>query len=299
MRPPAEAETPGLAILMAVLAVALFSASDVLAKMLSETLGSLQIAWIRYSMFSAVALAMLVRAGRSAIRPRRPLLQSLRAVFLLGSATFFVVGLGHLGVAEATAISFVAPAFITALSIPLLGEVVRLRRWAALIVGLTGVLVVVRPGAGAFQPAAVYPLASALCGAVMVIITRRIGADDRTETTLFWSGAIGLLLLTLSAPLWFSSMGGRELGLGALMGLIYVGGQYLLIVAYSRGQASVLAPFSYAQLLIATALGVFIFGATPDALTLGGIGLIILGGGYTLYREGVLSRFRLGALRRA
>lgn len=283
-------QTPATAILLVVSAVSLFCFSDVLAKLLSEEMGSLQVSWLRYAVFSAVATTLVLRAGGGALRPARPGLQLLRGVFLLGSATLFILGLGRLGVAEATAVSFVTPAFITALSIPLLGERVHVRRWAALAVGLLGVLVVLRPGAGAFQPAALFPLASAFCGALMVIVTRRIGPADRPETTMFWSAMTGLVALSLTAPLWFRSVTWVEAALGVAMGLFYAAGQHLLILAYSRAPASVLAPFSYAQLMIATVLGYAVFNAAPDVATLLGIGLILAGGVYTLYREGVLSR---------
>lgn len=283
-------QTPATAILTVVSAVSLFCFSDVLAKLLSRDVSSLQISWLRYAVFSAVATTLVLRAGRGALRPTRLGLQVLRGVLLLGSATLFILGLGRLGVAEATAVSFVTPAFITALSIPLLGEVVHLRRWLALAIGLLGVLVVLRPGADAFQAAALFPLGSALCGALMVIVTRRIGAADRPETTMFWSALVGMVALSLTAPWWFRPVSWTQAAEGAAMGMFYAAGQHLLILAYSRAPASVLAPFSYVQLMIATALGYAVFNAVPDGLSLAGMALILLGGVYTLYREGVLSR---------
>lgn len=283
---------PGWPIPLVIAAVTLFSISDVLAKSLSQELPTLEITWLRYLTFSGVAVVLSLRRGPSAFRAGRPGLQVLRGVTLLGSATLFILGLSRLGVAEATAVSFVTPAFITALSIPLLGEAVHVRRWTAVLVGLAGVLIVLRPGGEAFQPAALFPLGSALCGAVMVIITRKIGPQEGVETTLVWSALIGLILLSASSPLWWEPIPAARLAAAAALGVCYAAGQYLLVVAYTRAQASMLAPFTYAQLLSATLLGYLVFGRVPDAMTLAGMGVILLSGAYTLYREGVLGRGR-------
>jgi drug/metabolite transporter (DMT)-like permease len=272
-------------------AVALFATSDIFAKTLTRTLPAPQVVWMRYLMFFALA-ALLVARARAGAASHCPRLQLFRAGALLGSATLFMLGLGKLGVAEATAVSFVTPAFITVLSVFVLKETVGLRRWVAVALGLAGVLVVLRPGAGAFQPAAVFPLASAICGAVMVVVTRRIGTAERTEITLLWSSGFGLALLSLSAPLWLTAMGWREVGFAAAMAALYAGGQLLLVLAYGRGEASALAPFSYAQIVIATALAGLVFGVTPDAISLVGMALIVFSGAYTLYRERVASRLR-------
>ena len=290
--PPARLGRP---ILMVVGAVGRFAAADVFAKLLSADFAALQVAWVRYVLLVAVAVLLAQRTGGRVLRPSRPGLQLARGLALLGSGVLFILGLGGLGVAEATAVSFVTPAIVTALSIPLLGEVVHLRRWAALLIGLAGVMVVLRPGGEAFQAAALFPLGSAASGALMVVLTRRIGADDPTETTLLWSAVTGFLALSATAFLWFRPMGPSALGAAAAMGGLYAVGQYLLVRAYQQGEASMLAPFSYAQILFATALGATVFGALPDAVSLAGMGLIVLGGAYTLYREGVLARLRLRA----
>jgi len=289
--PPKDLARP---VLMVVAAVAFFAGADVFAKQLSEDFAALQVAWLRYGMLLTVAMFMARRLGLQVLRPSRPGLQLARGATLLGSGLFFILGLGRLGVAEATAVSFVTPAIITGLSIVLLGEAVHLRRWTALLIGLAGVMVVLRPGGNAFQAAALFPLGSAACGAFMVIFTRRIGEDDTTETTLLWSAAVGFLVLSATA-VWFEPMEPRDLGRATAMGGLYAAGQYLLVQAYKQGEASMLAPFSYAQVVFAALLGALVFGALPDGVSLAGIGLIMLGGAYTLYREGVLARLRLRA----
>ena len=283
----------GRAMLMIVGAVGLFACADVFAKLLSQSNSAPQVAWVRYAMLLLVAVLLARRKSATVLRPRRPGLQALRAAALLGSGVLFILGLSRLPVAEATAVSFVTPMLVTILSVLVLNETVRLRRWAALIVGLIGVLVVLRPGGGALQPAVLFPLGSAACGALMVILTRRIGGDDPVETTLLWSAGLGFVALSLSAPLWIGPMPMSALGFAAGMGLCYAFGQYLLVKGYASGEASVLAPFSYAQVLFAAALGGWIFGDWPDQGSLIGIGLIVLSGVYLLSREGVLARLRI------
>lgn len=282
-----EAQPVLPAILLVLCAVVLFSLSDVLAKLLRQALPAVEIAWLRYIVFAGFGVLLAGRNRFAGLCPRRPVLQVLRGVGLVGSAVLFISGLGTLPVAEATAISFVSPAFITALSIPFLGEVVGIRRWAAVLVGLAGVLIVIRPGAGALQAAAAFPLLSALCWAATIIITRRMGATDRIETTLFWSALTGLAVLTALVPFDFVLPTAGQMGIALVLGLCASVGQYLVILAYRLVPASLLAPFSYAQILSSTGLGYLVFGAVPDRATFVGAAVVILSGLYTAHRERV------------
>lgn len=294
----AMAGTPALpapvlpAILLVLASVALFSMSDTMAKVLrAEGMPSLEIAWIRYVLFTLFGATLIGRRRFADIPARRPGWQVLRAMAIVGSAVLFIMGLGSLPIADATAISFVSPLLITALSIPMLRESVGPRRWAAVLVGLVGVLIVIRPGfGGAFQPAALLPVGSAFCWAVAMVTTRRIGLDDRAETTLFWTAAGGLILLSALVPFVFVMPSLHAFGIALALGACASSGQFLIVLAYRRAPASVLAPFSYGQLLTSTILGVFVFGAIPDGLTLLGAGIIIGSGIYTAHRERVRAR---------
>lgn len=278
------------AILLVIAAVALFSVSDVLAKLLRESLPAVEIAWIRYVTFAGLAVLLAARGRFAGLWPRQPGLQVLRGLAVLASAILFITGLGYLPVAEATAISFISPAFITALSIPFLGEIVGFRRWAAVLIGLLGVMIVIRPGSGAVQAAAALPLLSALCWAVGMVTTRRMGTRDRSETTLLWSALVGLAVLTAWVPFDFVPPGARQIGIGLVVGVCSSVGQYLVILAYRRAGASVLAPFSYVQLLSSTVIAYFTFGTVPDRATLLGAAVIILSGLYTAHRERIRAR---------
>lgn len=291
-RSRADASNAGAlpAILQVLVGVTLFSCSDTMSKYLRQTLPAVEIAWLRYVVFVLFGVALAGRRRFVGLKPKRPWLQLLRAVMVLGSAVLFITGLSYLPMAEAAAISFVSPAFITALSVPFLREQVGLHRWLATIVGLLGVIVVIRPGSDALQWAAIWPLGSAACWAVGMIATRLIGTHDRSETTLLWSAGIGLVLLTVLLPIGFMRPSLAEVGLGLFLGLTASTGQYLVILAYRRATASVLAPFSYLQLIASGLLGWLVFASVPDVLAFVGAAIIVASGLYVVYRERIRSR---------
>jgi drug/metabolite transporter (DMT)-like permease len=216
-------------------------------------------------------------------------LQIIRALAVAGSSVLFILGLGHLQVAEATAINFISPIFITALSIPLLGEKVGIRRWAAAAVGFLGVMLVVQPGSSAFQMAALLPIGAALSWAMAAIATRLM-SSERPETTLAWSAVVGLIALTAFVPFHWRTPTAGEIGLAVLMGGFSTMGHWLIILAYRKAAVSTIAPFSYVQLLFAGLLGFGVFGTVPGAMTLVGGGVIAASGLYTAHRERIRAR---------
>src|SRR5919112_5453010 len=155
--------------------------------------------------------------GRRAMATSRPGLQVVRALAVTGSSVLFIMGLSYLDVAENTAINFISPIFITALSIPLLGEKVGIRRWTAAAVGFAGVTLVVQPGGSAFQMAALLPIGAALSWAVTAIATRLM-SSERPEATLAWSAVVGLIALTAFVPFHWRTPTVGEIGLAVLMG---------------------------------------------------------------------------------
>ena len=290
--PPPQADDPLRGVPLILAAVTIFSVSDALAKHLGQFLPPVEVAWMRYATFLLLTLAPVLRSGPTALRSKTPALQVLRGLALVGSALSFMAALRFLPLAEATAINFVSPIFITALSIPILGEVVGARRWAAVGVGLAGVLIIVRPGGGAFGAEVFLPVLTAASWALAVIATRKMAGADRPGTTLFWSAGVGFALLSALLPFDFVPPSAGQVGLGLLLGLIASAGQWLIVLAYRHAAASVLAPFSYFQLLSAALLGFLAFGAVPDRWTLAGAGVIAASGLYTAHRERVRARER-------
>ncbi len=282
-------EQPLRGIALMIGATICFSLSDTMAKYLVGNLPAVEIAWIRYVVFTLLALGPLARRPAD-LRARRPLLQILRGLGIVASALFFILGLAHLPMAEAAAVSFASPLFITMLAFPLLGEVVGARGWAAAVLGFAGVLIAVRPGTDSFHPAALMVLLSSLAWAVSMIATRKMGVIDRSATTVVWTAGIGLLALTVLLPFAHGPMTLAQLGLAVLLGLAASSGHWLAIVAYRHAAASVLAPLSYAQLIWSSTFGFIVFGGLPDRWTLIGAVFIIGSGLYTVQRERVRLR---------
>jgi drug/metabolite transporter (DMT)-like permease len=272
-------------ILLIIGATVLFSTSDAMAKYVTRTLPVIELAWVRYIVFVLVSLAVARRQGRDVFATRRPVQQTLRGAAIVASALLFLLGLGRLPLADAAAINFVSPLLITALAVPLLGERVGLRRWIALIVGLSGAVLAAQPGSGAFRIAAVFPLLSALAWAYAMVLTRGFAATERPATTLVWTAVSGLLVLTCLLPFDARLPTGTELALCLLIGIVASGGQWMVVLAYRLAPASLLAPFSYLQLIWSTLLGYLAFGARPSAATLMGAAIIAGSGLYTAGRE--------------
>ncbi len=288
----AQTEDPLRGIALHSGATVLFAIADTTSKYLSASLPVVEIQWIRYVLFFGLALLLARRMSWGALRPNNPKLQLLRGLLVTGSSVLFVFGVRQMSMAEATTISFLSPLLITILSIPLLGEVVGIRRWGAVLVGMAGVLIVVRPGTNGFQPAAFWGMASSLCWASALIITRKISTSDQATTTLLCSSAIGAIALTFLAPIGWVWPSPTQWALLLMLGVLSSFGQWMVIVAHRQAAASLLAPFSYSQLLWAIAAGFLVFGALPDRWTLVGAAIIVASGLYTAHRERVRRNLR-------
>ncbi len=267
-----------------------------MAKYLSRGgLPAVEIAWIRFLVFVLIVLpVVLARSAGNPMRSARPLLQVLRGLGMLCSSIFFIAALGYLPIAGATATGFVAPLFVTGLSIVFLGEKVGLRRWAATVVGLIGVLVIVRPGTSAFNPGTVFPLLSALGWASALVLTRKIGSADSAVTTMVFSALTGFLVLTALVPFYWIAPNWSQILIGVGIGVTSTAGHWIVALAFRDADASLLAPFFYVQLLWVTLLGFVMFGEVPDTWTLSGAAIIIASGVYTAHRE----RLRRAAIAR-
>lgn len=278
----------GIALILG--ATLLFSMSDAMAKVLGQHLPVFEITWIRYGIFVLMAFGLASRTGRLRLRVRSPALQVLRGVSLVASAFFFVFALQLLPLADAAALGFVSPLMITLLAIPILGETVGIRRWGAIVVGFIGVLIVIRPGAGTFEPGAIFVLLSSSSWAVASVLTRKLSVWDDASTTLLWSAVSGFVVLSFTMPFVFEAPGMADLLLALLLGVVASTGQYLLVLAYRHAAASMLAPLSYAQLIWSSSLGFLVFGTLPDGWTVFGALIIAASGIYTAHRARLRAR---------
>jgi drug/metabolite transporter (DMT)-like permease len=285
---PARADRPFRGIALILASTAFLGASDVTAKYLSATLPSIEIAWIRFLVFALImSPAMMPGSPLYALRSQRPGLQMMRGVTLLASSLLFISGLRFLPIAEASATGFVSPLFVTALSIFFLGEKVGVRRWLATAVGLIGVLIILRPGTGAFHPAAFFPIVSALAWAGTLIMTRMMSGRELAVTTMTYSSIVGVCVLSVLVPFVWVAPSWQDVMFGVFIGVASSAGQWIVVLAFRYADASVLAPFSYTQLLSVSILGFVIFGELPDTWTVTGAAFIVASGLYTAHRERV------------
>jgi drug/metabolite transporter (DMT)-like permease len=287
-----QTEDPIRGIALSLGATVLFGTADTIAKFLAASLPVVEIQWIRYVIFLGMAIALARRIPRRLLRPRNPKLQILRGLCVIGSSVLFVYGIRSMTMAQATTISFLSPLLITILSIPLLGEIVGIRRWAAVLAGMIGMLVVIRPGTGGFEPAALFGVASSICWAVALILTRKMSATDQPTTTILWSAAIGAGVLTILLPFELVWPTGPQFALCLVLGVIASIGQWMVVQAHRHAGASLLAPFSYTQLIWVTLAGYLVFDNLPDRWTLVGAAIIVGSGLYTAHRERVRAQER-------
>ena len=287
-RVSARTDQPFSGIALILLSTVFLSFSDTTAKYLTATLPAIEIAWIRYLVFTLIMIpAMVPGSPLYAMRTERLRFQVLRGAALIGSSVFFISGLRYLPIAEASATSFVSPLFVTALSVIFLGEYVGLRRWIATAVGLIGVLVILRPGTGAFHPAAFFPIVSSSCWAVALVLTRMMSGREAAITTMTYSAIVGLAIVTVLAPFAWVTPSWNQILLGIFIGFSATAGQWVVVLAFRYADASVLAPFQYTQLLWVGILGFLIFGDVPDIWTVIGAVLVVGSGLYTAHRERV------------
>jgi drug/metabolite transporter (DMT)-like permease len=287
-RAPARADHPFKGIALILLSTIFLGTSDVTSKYLSATLPSVEIAWIRFLVFAIIMVpAMVPGTAIYSLRTTSVPLQLLRGTALLGSSLLFITGLRYLPIAEASATAFVSPLFVTALSIIFLAEKVGVRRWIATATGLFGVLIILRPGTSAFHVAAFLPIVSAFCWAVTLIMTRMMSGKEHSSTIMTYSSIAGVAIMSALVPFAWVAPTWHDIMFGILVGIASTAGQWIVVLAFRYADASVLAPFSYTQLLWVSILGFLVFGEVPDAWTIVGASFIVASGLYTAHRERV------------
>jgi drug/metabolite transporter (DMT)-like permease len=204
---------------------------------------------------------------------------------MLGGAYTFFKALETLALAEATALVFSAPIFITALSVPLLGETVGWRRWLAVLIGFIGVLIIVQPGAATFQPASLYVIGTAVLYALFMISARLLGPRESIWTMMFFVMLFPMLYATPFAMAVWVPVAAADLPFFAAQAVFGALGITLIGQAFRLAPAAIVAPFDYTALIWASLLGWFIWGDTPGTWTLAGASVIVLSGIYIVYRE--------------
>ncbi|WP_339510224.1 DMT family transporter [Pseudomonas sp. RL_15y_Pfl2_60] len=270
---------PVKGILLILLATFLFASHDALSKYLSGFYPIVMVVWARYVVHTLLMAAIfLPQSGLRVLRTKRPGLQALRASCLLGTSLFFTSSLLFIPLAEATAVNFLAPLLVTALSVPLLGESVTRRQWAAVLVGFAGVLVIVHPGGEMFTPAIILPFCSAMCFSCYQILTRKLSEVDSPTTSNFFAGLFNTLLVSALVPFFWEVPSFTHGLLMLALGTCGMSAHLFLTQAFRRAPPALLAPFGYCQIVFAGLLGFLVFSHVPDLSTLIGIVVICMSG---------------------
>jgi len=272
-----------------------FSTLDATAKYLVQDHTLFLVVWARYAgqMLVTTPIAWH-RGGPGFWRTKNLRVQLLRSLCLVVATACFFGALRFLPLAEGSAISFLAPMFAIVLSIPVLGERPTRARWWSAIGGFAGILILVRPGSAVFHPATALLVMAAIANALYQLLTRRLPGDT-PHTTLFYSALVGTVILSFALP--FAETPGevtlRDGLFFVLLGLLAGVGHGLLIGAYLRAPASLIAPFTYVQILWATMYGYLVFGHLPDGFSALGMAVIVASGVALVVHERRMSAARI------
>lgn len=266
-------------IALVVTATFLFASHDGLSKFLGGVYPVIMVVWARYLVHTLLMAGIFIpQAGLRVLRTQRPLLQTLRALCLLSTSLLFTAGLQYLPLAEATAVNFLAPVLVTALSVPLLKERVTVGQWVAVVMGFLGVLVVVHPDGAMFTPAILFPLGSALGFCFYQLLTRKLVAYDSPTTSNFFAGLCNTLIMSALVPFFWETPRWEHVLLMLALGTCGMTAHLFLTQAFRHAAPALLAPFSYCQIVFAGLFGLVLFNQAPDALSLIGIAIICLSG---------------------
>jgi drug/metabolite transporter (DMT)-like permease len=284
---PAPRDDVPRAVLYMICAATLLPLLNASGKYLSAEYSIVEITWARYAgHFIYMVLTFGPKRGTRLLVTARPGLQIARSSLLFVSTLIYFAALAHIPLATAAAVGFIAPFIVTALSPLVLGESVGPRRWACVALGFVGALIVVRPGAAAFDAATTLVFASATCSALYQLFTRKLAAHDPAETSITYIALAGFLLGSLALPFaWRTPQTLLDAALFVGLGLFGGFGHYFLVRAYELAPAPVISPFVYLQLVGAVLSGLVVFGNFPDAWTWAGSALIVATGLYLMVRE--------------
>ncbi len=278
---------PLMAVALILATGTVLAGMDAFAKFLALEVPIVMVLWGRYFFHTLITFGAYSVKTRSLrfLRARRPDLQFVRAAALFGATFFMYVALTRMPLGDAAAIQFLAPVLVTALSGLLLGEHVGPRRWLGVACGFLGVLLVARPGSGVLGWNALLPLATAVLLALYMMMTRIIRNRDDPAATTFYSTALGALVLSVMVIFDWQALSGFQWSLMIAMGAAGAAGHFMLVKAFHSAEASVLAPFTYSQVVAAIVWGLLVFGDIPSLWTLCGAGVVIASGLYVWYRE--------------
>ena len=268
------------------IAVATFTIMDALVKWLAPNYPIMQIVFFR-SLFAFVPLSIFIfRTGTLAsLRTRKPVGHIFRSFMGLAAMSSFFYAYANMPLANAVAISFAAPMFITALSVPLLGEAVGVRRWSAVIVGFLGVMVIVRPDAGIFDGVAVVALSGTVFMALAMIFVRKLSRTETSAAIVFYFSLSATVVSGVFMPSQWVTPNALDLALLIAVGLIGGMAQIFMTNAFRSAPVAVIVPFEYTAIIWAVLLGYFLWGDIPGLHVWFGVAIVSASGIYIVRRE--------------
>lgn len=274
-------------ILIMIATTFVFAVQDGISRHLAAEYNTWMVVMIRYWFFAAFVLTIAARnkgGFRAAARTSQLGIQIARGVTLAVEICVAVLGYTLLGLVESHAIFAVFPLIITALSGPLLGEQVGWRRWAAVMTGFVGMIIILQPGRGVFDPVAMIPVASAILFAFYGLLTRFVARKDTTATSFFWTGVTGAVVMTVvGLPQWEWMSPGDSVWMFSLC-LTGVLGHWMLIRCYELAEASAVQPFAFFHQIFAIVIGIMIFAETLRPNVALGAAIILGAGVFALWR---------------
>ena len=275
--PPNRHYRPMLGIFFMCVACSLFPIMNGVVKLLAQTYDFQQIVWARTSMhLLVVVLFFAPRMGMSLFLTRQPVSQLISSVNMLMSTFLFFGAVKFVAVADAVAITFVAPLVVVFLAWPILGERITLPRLVAVALGFVGVLVIIRPGSSVFQWASIMILGSAVCYSIYQIYMRRVAGVDLPATSVFYGALVGTIIMSIAVPfVWKTPGTWQDIVLMGSLGILGALGHFCLAKALTCAPANFIVPFNYTQMIGSVIVGYLMFAEIPDAYTWAGTALIV------------------------
>jgi len=276
----------GIALMIA--AVFTFALQDGFARHLAQEYNTAMVVMIRYWAFAGFVLALALRqtGGFGAVRTRRPFAHLARSVLLVTEICLIVWGYTLIGLIESHAIFAICPLLIAALSGPVLGEKVGWQRVGAIVAGMVGVVIILRPGSGVFSPAALLPLAAAVMFALYSLLTRLTTRDEPAFPAFFWPGVIGAVLMTgIGLPHW-QPVTARDWGFLGIYAGLSVLSHWLLLKCYQAAEASRVQPYAYLQIVFVSVVGIGVYDEALALPVVLGTAVVVGAGLFALWQDG-------------
>lgn len=277
-----------LGIWLMVASAVVFALQDGISRHLGGSYNIYMVVMIRFWFFAAFVVALAARSPggvRAAIATHFPGQQIARGLILVAEVCAMILAFVQLGLIQSHAVFACYPLLVAALSGPVLGEKVGWRRWTAIAIGFTGVLIILEPGFAVFSPWALIPLICAFMFALYGLLTRYVARKDAASVSFFWTGIVGAIAMTPIGLWYWQPMLPADWFWMAALCCTAIIGHWLLIKAYAVAEASAVQPFAYLQLMFIALLGVFLFGETLRPNVAIGAGVVVAAGLFTLWRQ--------------